>query len=105
LSGSTTSFQNQATTCARPAQGFRNRLGEDRQHHAGPLLPIAGYNHQGQNLSLVLQIQLGDFSKTLHIAAAKDGFGDWPWISIFRKLDQSFPAASSSLQSAFPIAG
>jgi hypothetical protein len=42
----------------------------------GRCFEILGYNHQGQNLSLVPQIMRGDFSKTLRIAAAKESFED-----------------------------
>jgi hypothetical protein len=68
----------------------------------GRCFEILGYNHQGQNLSLAPQIMRGDFSKTLRIAAATESFEDWPWISIFRELDQAFPGSRSTLTTRAP---
>lgn len=52
-----------------------------------------GFNHQGQNLSLVQGIMRGDYAKVLRIASTKESFEDWPWIILFRQLDMAFPGS------------
>jgi exopolysaccharide biosynthesis predicted pyruvyltransferase EpsI len=68
----------------------------------GACLRRLGYDHQGQNLSLVDGIMRGDLAKTLRIAAAKESFEDWPWILLFRELDAAFPGSRFILTTRDP---
>lgn len=68
----------------------------------GHCLRTLGYDHQGQNLSLVDGIMRGDLEKTLRIAAAKQSFDDWPWILLFRELDTAFPGSRFILTTRDP---
>lgn len=61
-----------------------------------------GFNHQGQNLSLVHRIMAGDYGKVLSIASAKESFEDWPWIILFRQLDMAFPGSKFILTTRDP---
>lgn len=68
----------------------------------GACLRRLGYDHQGQNLTLVDGIMRGDLAKALRIAAAKESFEDWPWLLIFRELDAAFPGSRFILTTRDP---
>ncbi len=57
----------------------------------GKCFQILGYNHQTQDLSLVKDIANNDLSRIMAIAAKKDTFEDWPWIILYKELDQAHP--------------
>jgi sulfotransferase family protein len=50
-----------------------------------------GFNHQSQDLSLVDGIQKGDLSRIMALAQQKETFEDWPWIILYKELDEAFP--------------
>lgn len=57
----------------------------------GKCFEILGFNHQTQKLSLVNDIAEGDLSRILALAKEKDTFEDWPWIILYKELDEAFP--------------
>lgn len=57
----------------------------------GQCLRILGYNHQSRRLDLVKYLQKGDLSRIYSLARKKDSFEDWPWIILFKELDEEFP--------------
>ncbi len=57
----------------------------------GKCFQILGYNHQTQDLGLVKDIANNDLSRIMAIAAKKDTFEDWPWIILYKELDQAHP--------------
>ena len=59
----------------------------------GACLKLLGYEHQSQDLSLVQWIEKGDLSPIIELAKKKDSFDDWPWIILYRELDQAFPGS------------
>lgn len=59
----------------------------------GKCFRILGYRHQAQNLDLVKDVGQGDLSRILELAKAKDSFEDWPWILLFKELDEAFPGS------------
>ena len=68
----------------------------------GGCLRLLGYDHQSQNLALLPQIMQGDYAKLLRVAAAKESFEDWPWLLLFRQLDQAFPGSRFVLTTRAP---
>lgn len=68
----------------------------------GRCLRELGYRHHGQRLDLVDDLggdsgsgewPLADLSRILAVAAAHDAFTDWPWILLYRRLDEAFPGS------------
>lgn len=57
----------------------------------GKCFEILGYDHQSQDLSLVKDVGKGDLSRVMDLAKQKDTFEDWPWIILYRQLDEAFP--------------
>ena len=57
----------------------------------GRCLEILGFNHQSQNLDLVMDLERGDLSRILELAKEKQSFEDWPWIILYKQLDEYFP--------------
>jgi len=47
-------------------------------------------------MNLAHDIAKGDLSRIMALAKEKDTFEDWPWIILYRDLDQAFPAAGLS---------
>jgi hypothetical protein len=68
----------------------------------GKCFEILGYNHQTQRLDLVKDIPTGDLSRILSLAAEKDTFEDWPWIILYKKLDETFPGSKFILTKRDP---
>ena len=56
-------------------------------------LRILGFHHQGQNLSLLAHVLSGDCSKAQKIALNADSFDDWPWILVYKQMDEMFPGS------------
>ena len=69
----------------------------------GRCLRELGYRHHGQRLDLVDDLGGGDsasgtwpsvdLSRILLVVAAHDAFTDWPWILLYRQLDEAFPGS------------
>jgi hypothetical protein len=59
----------------------------------GQCFRILGFNHQSQDLSLVNDIQEGDLSSIMALAQQKETFEDWPWIILYKELDEAFPGS------------
>lgn len=57
----------------------------------GKCLQVLGFNHQSQRLDLVQDLARGDLSTIMQLAEEKESFEDWPWIVLYRELDQAFP--------------
>jgi hypothetical protein len=57
----------------------------------GRCFEILGFDHQSQRLDLVKDIERGDLSKIMMLAETKDTFEDWPWIILYKELDNTFP--------------
>lgn len=68
----------------------------------GACFRILGYRHQGQRLELVDDVKRGEMGRILAIAAEKDTFEDWPWIVLYRQLDEAFPESSFVLTTRNP---
>jgi hypothetical protein len=59
----------------------------------GRCLRLLGYEHQGQDLELTRDVEAGDMSRIRARVEAKDSFEDWPWIILYRRLDEMFPGS------------
>jgi hypothetical protein len=69
----------------------------------GRCLRDLGYRHHRQRLDLVDDLGGGDagsgewpsadLSRILAVAADHDAFTDWPWILLYRQLDEAFPGS------------
>ena len=57
----------------------------------GECFKILGFDHQSQDLGLVKGIQHGDLSLIIALAKKKHTFEDWPWIILYKELDEAFP--------------
>ncbi len=57
----------------------------------GECLKILGYDHQSKALHLIKDVAKKDLSRIMALAEKKDSFEDWPWIILYRELDQAFP--------------
>ncbi len=68
----------------------------------GKCFEILGYDHQSQNLGLVKDIANGDLSKIIEQAQKKDTFEDWPWIILYKELDEAFPESRFVLTTRNP---
>jgi hypothetical protein len=56
----------------------------------GKCFQILGFDHQSQRLDLVSDLKDNDLSRIKSIAAQKESFEDWPWIILFKELDELF---------------
>ncbi len=52
-----------------------------------------GFRHQSQRLDLVKDIARGDLSRVVEVAEEKESFEDWPWIILYREMDEAFPGS------------
>ncbi|WP_201220776.1 sulfotransferase family protein [Halochromatium roseum] len=59
----------------------------------GKCFQILGFDHQSQNLELVKDVGKGDLSRIIALAENKDTFEDWPWIIVYKQLDEAFPGS------------
>lgn len=59
----------------------------------GRCFEILGFDHQSQQLDLVGDLRRGDLSRILALAGRKQTFEDWPWLLLYRELDQAFPGS------------
>jgi hypothetical protein len=73
----------------------------------GRCLRELGYRHHGQRLDLVKDLGSGDLatadlSRILAAAAVHEAFTDWPWILLYRQLDEAFPGSRFVLTTREP---
>lgn len=68
----------------------------------GKCFKILGFDHQSQNLRLVKDIEKGDLSRIMALAENRDTFEDWPWIILYKELDQAFPGSKFVLTKRKP---
>lgn len=68
----------------------------------GRCFEILGYEHQSQRLDLVHDIEEGRLSRIREVAEQKESFEDWPWIILFRQLDEWFPGSKFVLTMRAP---
>lgn len=68
----------------------------------GRCFEILGYDHQSQRLDLVHDLRDGDLSRIRRQAEQKESFEDWPWIILFRELDEMFPGSKFVLTTREP---
>ncbi|WP_119301708.1 sulfotransferase family protein [Dongia deserti] len=57
----------------------------------GSCLEILGYKHQGQDLDLVYNVRDGNLDRIFSVVDQFDVFEDWPWILLYKELDQRYP--------------
>ncbi|MBE9078318.1 hypothetical protein IQ241_13620 [Romeria aff. gracilis LEGE 07310] len=59
----------------------------------GKCFEILGFDHQSQNLGLAKDLAKPDLSRIMALAQEKETFEDWPWIILYKELDQAFPGS------------
>lgn len=59
----------------------------------GECCRIMGYRHRTRKFDLVDGLAKGDLSRILAVAGAHDSFDDWPWLLVYRALDEAFPGS------------
>lgn len=57
----------------------------------GSAFKVLGFDHRSQDLGLVKHVREGDLSRIIDVARSKESFEDWPWIILYRELDEAFP--------------
>lgn len=57
----------------------------------GACLEILGYKHQGPALDLVYDVRDGRFDRIFAAVDKADMFEDWPWLLLYKELDQRYP--------------
>ena len=50
-----------------------------------------GFKHRTYDMELALQVKRNQLDAVLAEARSYEAFEDWPWFSIYRELDQTFP--------------
>ena len=50
-----------------------------------------GFKHRTYDMDLALQVKRNQLDVVLDEARRYEAFEDWPWFSIYRELDQTFP--------------
>lgn len=56
-------------------------------------LKYLGFNHHGPLLQACDAVVRGEFAGIFEIASRFESFDDWPWILLFRELDEAFPGS------------
>lgn len=59
----------------------------------GTCFEILGYTHQSQDLSLVPDLAADRLARIIEVARAKTTFEDWPWLLLYKELDEAFPGS------------
>lgn len=57
----------------------------------GKCFEILGFDHQSHEFDLVKDIATGNLTRIIALAEKKETFEDWPWIILYKELDQAFP--------------
>jgi hypothetical protein len=68
----------------------------------GKCFEILGFDHQTQDLGLVKDVGNGDLSRIMALVEKKDTFEDWPWIILYKELDEAFPGSKFILTKRNP---
>jgi len=68
----------------------------------GECFEILGLSHQGPDLSLAHDLRSGDLTRIMSIAGHKQAFEDWPWLILYRELDEAFPESLFVLTTRSP---
>lgn len=68
----------------------------------GECCEILGLSHQGPDLSLARDLRSGDLTRIMSIAGQKQAFEDWPWLILYRELDEAFPESLFVLTTRSP---
>jgi hypothetical protein len=68
----------------------------------GACFEILGLSHQGPDLSIVKDLPAGDLSRIMSLASEKQAFEDWPWLLLYRELDEAFPGSLFVLTNRSP---
>src|SRR6476619_5293405 len=50
-----------------------------------------GFKHRTYDMDLALQVKRNQLDEVLAEARRYEAFEDWPWFTIYRELDQTFP--------------
>ena len=56
----------------------------------GSCFKVLGFDHQSQDLDLVTDIGKGNLSRIMELVETKETFEDWPWILLYKELDNAF---------------
>lgn len=59
----------------------------------GECFKILGFDHQSQDSPLIKDIAKGDLSRIMALVHTKETFEDWPWILLYKELDEAFPGS------------
>jgi hypothetical protein len=59
----------------------------------GQCFRLLGFDHQGQRLDLVKHLGEKNPAPIMDIVRHKESFEDWPWLLLYRELDEHFPAS------------
>lgn len=59
----------------------------------GECFEILGLRHIPGQLHLVDHLEAGDIDPILEVARDYDAFEDWPWLLLYRELDEAFPGS------------
>lgn len=59
----------------------------------GECFRLLGLDHQGQDLTLAAEVMRGRVDGAIARAQQRGSFEDWPWILLFRQLDEAFPGS------------
>jgi len=59
----------------------------------GTCFEALGLRHVGQRFDLLPHVEARDATAIVAAAAAGDAFEDWPWILLWRELDEAFPGS------------
>lgn len=70
----------------------------------GECFDLLGYRHAAGRLDLVDHLEAGDLAPILQVAREHDAFEDWPWLLLFRELDEAFPGTRFVLTTRDPDA-
>lgn len=59
----------------------------------GAALRTLGYDHTSRDLGLVLAYREGQWRRIERVVRRHESFDDWPWILLYRQLDERFPGS------------
>jgi hypothetical protein len=76
-------------TCARKVFGIG--WAKTGTKTLGECFEILGLSHQGPDLTLASDLRSRDLTRIMRIASRKQAFEDWPWLLLYRELDEAFP--------------
>ncbi len=59
----------------------------------GVCLRTLGYRHQSHRMDLVADLKAGRLERIFQVVEEGESFEDWPWILLYKELDQRFPGS------------